>query len=176
MGEGTTMKTFEFTAAHEKCLRDQVISLDEPGTLLRDFEAILDFIGPDGVPAKGQHNLLPIKSIDEMDRRLSRPLHLGMKRPQIRSHPYLLGLNLLLRASGLTRIDGTGDKARLVVDPEMVVQWEQLNPTERYFNLLEAWLLFGRAEMVGEAGGFREGFFNKCMQCWTALPVEGKQF
>ena len=56
------------------------------------------------------------------------------------------------------------------------MQWKQLNPTERYFNLLEAWLLFGRAEMVGEAGGFREGFFDKCMQCWTALPSDGERF
>ena len=73
-----------------------------------------------------------------------------MKRPQIRSHPYIQGLNLLLRASGLSRLEGTGYKARLVLDPEMLVQWDQLNPTERYFNLLEAWLRFGHPEMVGE--------------------------
>jgi hypothetical protein len=176
MEKGKTMKTFEFTAAHERLLRDQVISSDKPGSVLHDFDAILDFVGPYGVPAKGQHNLLPLKSIGEMDRLLSRPLNLQMKRPLIRSHPYLLGLNLLLRASGLTLVEGSGDKARLVVDPEMMLQWKQLNPTERYFNLLEAWLLFGRAEMVGEDGGFRESFFNKSMQCWTALPEDGKRF
>ena len=93
-----------------------------------------------------------MKFIGELDRRLSRPLHLELKRPQLRSHPYLQGLNLLLRASGLSRVEGTGAKARLVLDPAMRMQWDQLNPTEQYFNLLEAWLRFGRAEMVGETG------------------------
>ena len=143
---------FELSAAHEQCLRDQVIS-DEPGTLLHDFDTILDFVGPDGVATQGKHNLLPMKSIGELDGRLAGRSDLELKRPQIRSHPYLQGLNLLLRASGPTRIEGTGAKARMVVDPEMMLQWKQLNPTERYFNLFEAWLRFGRAEMVGERSG-----------------------
>jgi hypothetical protein len=92
---------------------------------------LLDFLRPDGVEAGGKYNLLPIKLINELDLRLSRPLRLKMARPQIKSHPYLHGLNLLLRASGLTRVDGTGLKARLVVDPEMLIQWEQLNPAEQ---------------------------------------------
>jgi hypothetical protein len=62
-------------------------------------------VGHEGVEAQGKYNLLPIKLIGELDRRFSRPLHLDLTRPQIRSHPYLQGLNLLLRASGLTRIE-----------------------------------------------------------------------
>ena len=107
---------------------------------------------------------------------MSRPLHLDLKRPQIRSHPYLQGLNLLLRASGLTRIGGTGGRARLVVDPEMLVQWEQLNPTEQCFNLLEAWLRFGRAEMVGERRGVWDEFLPKCLRAWRDLPEKGCRF
>ncbi|MGA7498838.1 MAG: hypothetical protein WBX00_19080, partial [Isosphaeraceae bacterium] len=132
------MKQPELTTSQEQFLRNQVISPDQPGTVLHDFHTLLDYVGPEGVEAQGKYNLLPIKLIGELDRRLSRPLHLELKRPQIRSHPYLQGLNLLLRASGLTRIGGTGARARLVVDPEMMVQWEQLNPMEQYFNLLEA--------------------------------------
>ena len=170
------MKKRELTASQEQCLRNQVISPDQPGTVLRDFHTLLDYMGPEGVEAQGKYNLLPIKLIDELDRRLSRPLHLEMKRPLIRSHPYLQGLNLLLRASGLTRVEGTGARARLVVDPEMMVQWEQLNPTERYFNLLEAWLRFGRAEMVGERGSLLGDFLFKCLQAWQTLPEKGRQF
>src|SRR3954453_3409679 len=140
------MEGFELSAAHEQCLRDQVISLDEPGNLLPDFEAVLDFVGPDGVATQGKYNLLPMKFIGELDRRLSRPLNLELKRPQIRSHPYLQGLNLLLRASGLSRVEGAGAKARLVLVPDMMAQWDRLNPTERYFHLLEAWLRFGSGE------------------------------
>ena len=170
------MKQRELAASQEQCLRNQVISPDQPGTVLHDFHTLLDYVGPEGVEAQGKYNLLPIKLIGELDRRLSHPLHLDLKRPQIRSHPYLQGLNLLLRASGLTRIEGTGARARLVVDPEMRVQWEQLNPTEQYFNLLEAWLRFGRSEMVGERSGLWDEFLPKCLQAWQALPEKGRRF
>jgi hypothetical protein len=127
------MDRFKLTKAHEKCLHDQVVTDDQPGPVLHDFRVVLDYLRPEGVEAAGKYNLLPMKLIGELDRRLSRPLHLEvkMKRPQIRSHPYLWGVNLLLRASGLSRVEGTGDKARLVLDPEMMVQWDQLNPTEQ---------------------------------------------
>lgn len=170
------MKQPELTASQEHCLRNQVISFDQPGTVLHDFHTLLDYVRPEGVEAQGKYNLLPIKLIGELDRRLSHPLHFDLKRPQIRSHPYLQGLNLLLRASGLTRIEGTGARARLVVDPEMMMQWEQLNPTEQYFNLLEAWLRFGRAEMVGEKSGIWDELLPKCLQAWQALPEKGRRF
>ncbi|HKI17274.1 MAG TPA: hypothetical protein VKA15_05320, partial [Isosphaeraceae bacterium] len=150
------MPGYKFTETHETCLREQVITADQPGPILRDFRVLLDFLGPKGVATAGKYNLLPLKFIKDLDSCLSQPLHLEMKRPQLRSHPYLQGLNLLLRATGLSRVEGVGSKARLVLDPTMMGQWDQLNPTEQYFNLMEAWLRFGRGEMVGERGGARD--------------------
>jgi Plasmid pRiA4b ORF-3-like protein len=120
--------------------------------------------------------MLPMKSLVELDRRLSTPLHLDLKRPQLRSHPYLQGLNLLLRASGLSRVEGVGARARLVLDPAILVQWDRLNPTERYFNLMEAWLRLGRAEMVGEKGSSWGDLLLPCLQAWSYLPAKGLQF
>src|SRR5262249_1677916 len=120
-----TMREFQLTKAQEQCLRDQVVTADEPGPVLRDFRVLLDFLGPEGVEAGSKSNLLPLKFIGELDARLSRPLHLELKRPVLRSHPYLQGLSLLLRASGLTRVQGSGTKTRLVVDPAMLMQWDQ---------------------------------------------------
>jgi hypothetical protein len=171
-----TMIGQKLTKAQEQCLRDQVITEDQPGPILRDFRVILDFVGPEGVEAAGKYNMLPIKCIEELDGRLSRPLHLKLKRPQIKSHPYLQGLNLLLRASGLSRVEGMGDKARLDLDPEMMMQWNQLNPTEQYFNLLEAWLRLGRAEMVGERGTPWGDLTSECVRGWQAVPAEGEHF
>ncbi len=166
----------KFTADHEQLLRDQIITDDQPGTVLRDFAMLLDFLGPEGVKAGGTLNLIALKYIHELDRRLSRPLHLELQRPQLKSHPYLHGLNLLLRASGLTRVEGVGTKARLVVDPAMLEQWNRLNPTERYFNLLEAWLRLGRAEMVGERGRDVE-LLPPRLQAWRDLrDGEGRGF
>lgn len=165
------MMEIDVTADHERCLREQAITAEEPGPVLHDFEMLLDFLKEQGeVEATGKFNLLPLKFIDELDQRLSRPLHLKMKRPQLKSHPYLRGLHLLLRASGLGRVEGADAKARLLVDPEMLVQWNQLNPTEQYFNLLEAWLRFGRPEMIGENETDERNMGWRCIQAWRSLP------
>jgi hypothetical protein len=167
----------ELTKPQEQCLRDQAFTADQPGSLLHDFQMLLDYLGLHaGVEAPGKHNLLPLKLIHELDHRLSRPLRLQMERPLLRSHPYLQGLNLLLRASGLSRVEGAGAKARLVVDPAMLVQWDELNPTERYFNLLEAWLRFGRPEMVGDRRDIGEGLLYPSLWAWRELPEEGKRY
>jgi len=160
------------TSAQVQCLREQSITADQPGTVLRDFQMLLGFLGPSGVEAGGKYNLIHLKFIKELDLRLSRPLRLTMTRPQIKSHPFLQGLSLLLRASGLTRVEGAGAKARLVVDPEMLIQWENLNPTERYFNLLEAWLRIGREEMIGEDGPPGMSLLPGTLQKWQFVARE----
>jgi hypothetical protein len=137
---------------------------------------LLDFVGREGVEASGKYNLLPLKFISELDGRLSRPLNLALKRPQLRSHPYLQGLHLLLRASGLTIVEGVGAKARLVVGPEMLVQWKSFNPAEQYFHLLEAWLRFGSEEMVGEEQRGFQRLVLRCLNIWRDLPKEGLRF
>src|SRR5215211_4812113 len=114
------MSPSSLTKAQEQALRTQVIDADHPGPVLRDFRTLLDYVGSREVPAGGKYNLLPIQAIGELDSRLTRPLRLELKRPQqLRSHPYLQGLQLLLRASGLSRVEGVGSKARLILDPEM---------------------------------------------------------
>src|SRR6202044_2828009 len=113
----------DFTKNHEQRLQAQVITDTEPGTVLRDFRMLLDFIGHEGIESSGKYNMLPLKLISELDGRLCRPLNLALVRPQLRSHPYLQGLNLLLRASGIVVVDGVNAKAKLAVDPSMLVQW-----------------------------------------------------
>jgi Plasmid pRiA4b ORF-3-like protein len=170
------MRQEVFTKDHEQHLRDQVISDTEPGPVLRDFRMLLDFIGRDGIESGGKYNLLPLKFIGELNARLSQPLNLALKRPQLRSHPYLEGLNLLLRASGLVIVERANTKAKLVVDPSMRVQWNALNPVEQYFNLLEAWLRIGRGEMVGEGRRYQDPLLSQCLSVWRNLPREGSRF
>jgi hypothetical protein len=170
------MRQIQITELQKQFLRDQVISLDQPGTILQDFQRLLDFVGSRAVEAAGKYNLLPIKFIDELDLGLSRPLRLELKRPQIKSHPYIQGLNLLLRATGLSRIEGTGAKARLVLDPAMMLVWERLNPTERYFNLLEAWLRHARSEMIGERSRFSSPMTWTIIMVCQTLPEKGLRF
>ncbi len=170
------MNLFELTSAQKECLRDQVITVDQPGAVLRDFRVLLEFVGPEGFLTGGKHNLLPMKFLGELDLCLSRPLHLELKRPQLRSHPYLQGLYLLLRASGLSGVEGAGTKARLVLVPEMQVQWDRLNPTEQYFNLMEAWLRLGSEEMIGGRGSSWRGMLASCVEAHRSLPEQGRRF
>jgi hypothetical protein len=169
------MKESKLTSDQEQCLRDQVITPDQPGTILRDFQVLLDFVGPEGAEVGGKYHLLPMKSIGELDLQLSRPLRLELQRPQLRSHPYLQGLYLLLRASGLSRVEGAGTRSRLVLDPEMRTQWDRLNPTEKYFNLMEAWLRFATGEMIGEHGP-SWGIMTSSLQLWKLCPAKGRRF
>lgn len=148
-------------------LLDQRIDISQPGTVLADFQMLLDALGTEGFEAAGKHKLLPMAWIDDLDQRLSRPLRLTMKRPQLRSHPYLQGLFLLLRASGLSHIQGSASKARVVLDPTVLSCWNTLNSTEQYFTLLEAWLAFGKPEMVGEREGRCGEFLFCCHAAWS---------
>jgi hypothetical protein len=143
-------------ARNAAVFRRQVIDANGPGTVLHDFESLLEFVGAEGVSAAGKYHLLPMERLPELDEKMAWPLRPRLQRPQQKSYPHINGLYLLLRATQLGVAKGMGKKTgRLVLDPAMLEQWRTLNPTERYFDLLEAWLLHGRSGMLGEAGGGR---------------------
>lgn len=170
------MKKLKLTAEQKKVLAGQTFDQFHPGPILHDFGLLLDYVGMEGVPSGGKNHLLPIAAISDLNPRLARPLQLDLKRPLQRSHPYLLGLNLVFRASGLARIEGRGNKARLAVDPEVLQSWQGLNPTEQYFNLLEAWLLHGHPEMVGAWGGAHTAMLTTCFMAWQEVTRKERKF
>jgi hypothetical protein len=167
----------ELSPQHKQVLQDLVIGESGPGTILRDFEMLLGYIRERDLPVTGKHQL-PLRALPEINARLTHPLQLGLKRPQQKSYPHIHGLYLLLRASGLTHLDGTSGKLLLLVDESMYQMWESLNPTERYGNLLEAWLLRGKPEIVGEY--YRPPFvipdnFEDWAYFFLRIPDEGLQ-
>ncbi|PSB09116.1 plasmid pRiA4b ORF-3 family protein [filamentous cyanobacterium CCP2] len=130
-------------------LQRQQISETEPGPILQDFQTILEFVG-DGIPVSGVNHLFPLSALPDLNDRLSTPIPLDLKRPQMKSYPTIQGLYLLLRATGLGQITGKGKKNIMVLNPEVLQSWNSLNPTERYFTLLEAWMIRSHEEMLGE--------------------------
>jgi hypothetical protein len=163
------------TEAQAEILRGQVIDDTHPGAILHDFQAVLDYVGLEGVKSSGKYNLLPLDALTTLNQRLARPLRLKLKRPQVRSQPYLQGLNLLLRATGLGTVIGTGAKARLALAPDVLASWNALNPTERYFTLLEAWLRLSRPEMIGERGWRGASGLLEAQGVWRAIPAGGSK-
>lgn len=164
-----------FSRRQKRLLRQQIITPDGPGTILRDFDALLAYVKEQHLCVTGMHQL-PLRSLPEINARLTQPLQLGLTRPQQKSYPPIHGLYLLLRASGMTYLDESGSQPHLVVDEDMYREWEALNPTERYFSLLEIWLLHGWAEILGERDTLRHVIpeaIDKWFSFYRRLPDEG---
>ena len=155
----------------------QHIDNSGPGTILADFETLLDFVSG-GLRSTGKHHLLPMDRLRELDERMTHPLRPNLERPQQRSFPHINGLYLLLRATQIGIPEGQGKTSgRLKLDPFMCEQWLQLNPTERYFNLLEAWLRHSSWEAIGLHGSGRFGYLvMEVRRLWESIRPEGRSF
>lgn len=156
----------------EEFLRQQRIDETGPGTILPDFQALLEFIGSEGTPVSKAQNFFSMKSLAEINARLSHPLEIALNRPQQKSYSNIYGLYMLLRASGLSYIETKGKKYILKLEPTVLESWNSLNPTERYFNLLETWLLWGNEETMGRLNFFITDL-DKCLKLWKQIPDEG---
>lgn len=156
-------------------LKQQAIDENRPGTLLRDFQTLLDFIGSEGSPVSGKFDLLPVKTVQELNNKMSHPVAVNLKRPMHKSYPYVQALYLLLRASGLGRIAGKGKNRKVYLDEQVLRSWSTLNPTERYFNLLVNWIIFGDPQIIGEYSRLGGGDLSSCAMFWNMLPAEGKK-
>ncbi len=158
-------------------LASQIIDENGPGSILMDFEVLLAFI-EDGVRSSGKHHLLPMAQLFELDQLMTKPLRPRLQRPQQKSFHNLNGLYLLLRATQLGVAEGHGKASgRLTLDSALHKQWLQLNPTERYFNLLEAWLRRGSWEAVGlRDGGWTSHIALNARDLWTSIPAAGRSF
>ena len=162
-------KAKPLSEAGKQLLRQQPITENSPGTILRDFQTMLELLQPDGMEVSGTNSLLPMKVLAGINQKLSHPIDIKLSRPQQKSYPYINGLYLLLRASGLSQLTIQGKKQLLVIDAEVWRSWETLNPTERYFNLLEIWLRRSNAEILG---GYRDalGMLFRLLTFWSRIP------
>jgi hypothetical protein len=146
----------ELKPRHERLLRELSIGDDGPGTILHDFGAFLTFIKGREMSVTPMHQLRR-RMLPEINARLARPIQMGLKKPLQKSYPHIHGLYMLVRASGLTYVEGTAKKPLLVVDDAVHQSWQGLNPAERYCTLLETWLLRASPEIIGER---RRGWFR----------------
>ncbi|ABW30968.1 IS1096 element passenger TnpR family protein [Acaryochloris marina] len=155
-------------------LKALTISETQPGSILKDFQTLLGFIGLEGRAVSGKRQQISMKDLAELNQQLSTPIDIDLKRPAQKSYPPIHGLYLLLRATGIVSSVTKGKKQFLVLNQPVYELWQQLNPTERYCTLLEAWLIRGYAEMLGEdrMGFLTEG--NRCIQGWERIADQKK--
>ena len=157
----------------EPVLREQRITETEPGPVVRDFETFIGFIASQDVLAGGKNDLLPTNALAELNARMTRPIEIRLKRPMQKSYPNLHGLYLMARASGIMRVERVKTGALLVLDSQAMASWTSLNPTEKYFALLEAWWLRATMEMVGEPRGRDARFQTDLLMRIQNLPRAG---
>ena len=131
----------------KEVLRKQAIELGDPGPILLDIQTLIDAIG-EGVVTTSKYFVLPQGRLDECNEQLREPLIHRLKRPQLRSFPTLMGLFMLLRSIGLA-VGETVPRRAVRIDPEMLVQWNSLNATEKYMSLLECWVTTASTEALG---------------------------
>jgi hypothetical protein len=80
---------------------------------------------------------------------------------------------MLLRASGLGVGTGTPPGGRLIIDKDVLTAWRELNATERYFTLLESWLVHGSPETLAERCSWSSGCLNSLS--WVAQKLRARQ-
>jgi hypothetical protein len=109
------------------------------GSILNDLEVFLQFIEKHHLNVTGNKGLLPNTVIPALNSLMSKPLFLKLKREQQISYPHINGLYLLARASGLLQIKANQSKRHLVINEIVRNAWNELNDTEKYFNLMQTW-------------------------------------
>ncbi|MBD2327177.1 plasmid pRiA4b ORF-3 family protein [Alkalinema sp. FACHB-956] len=143
-----TISQFQpFSEASIVQLKAQVIDATHPGSILQDFQTLLDEIGQ-GIVVSAAQKQLPLKFLADLNDRLTTPLQLDLARPQQKSYPNIQGLYLLLKATGLAVIASQGSKSFLQINTKVLESWQTLNPTEKYCTLLEAWLVRSHEAML----------------------------
>ncbi len=169
------MTNLAYLKSGSKRYAKQRLAEKVPGSILRDFDELLNFIEETQPQVTARQQLFSMRSLEPLNARLSHPVELSLARPQQKTFPPINGLFLLARASGLTFIDPAGKRLVLQVDQDARQLWERLNPTEQYFNLLEVWLIYAGEEIIGErpVRGILNQTFTRWLWFFHTIPDAG---
>ncbi|MCP4700168.1 MAG: plasmid pRiA4b ORF-3 family protein [Gammaproteobacteria bacterium] len=158
------------TARHKSVLTNTAIDRSEPGSILHDFQMFMDYITENNVSLSRKIQAMSSSTLLELNARLYRPLRANFKRPIHKSYPHINGLYLLLRTVGM----GYAKSNRLVLYEPVYAAWQNLNAVERYFTLLEAWLMWGQPEIAGTR--LYRSFFMDATEFLNILDEESVVF
>uniref|UniRef100_B8HM70 Plasmid pRiA4b Orf3-like domain-containing protein n=1 Tax=Cyanothece sp. (strain PCC 7425 / ATCC 29141) TaxID=395961 RepID=B8HM70_CYAP4 len=165
----------ELSESAMNLLQQQTITETEPGTIVKDFQTLLEAMGDRGLPVSGKMHHLALKLLPDLNQQLSHPIRTALQRPQQKSYPNLHGLYLLLRATGMAEVVTVGKTTVLQRNPEVYAAWQTLSPTDKYFTLLEAWVIRATPELLGvERDPLKEG--TRVIRTWAVGLSKGKTF
>lgn len=154
---GHSSDHLQVTSQYKAFLKTLKITQIQPGPILHDIDVFLDMLQTAPLKLTATHRLSQ-PQLETINEQLYQPIQVALKRPQQKSYPPILGLYLLLRASGLTYVDETGKQPELLINEAVYQQWQTLNLIERFGHLLETWLLRAHIDIVGE--GYSSTLFS----------------
>lgn len=141
-----------------------------PGTVVADFNALLAHLGrAGGVPLSPKNDEFGMAELATLNALCARPLRTGLARPRQGSLANLDGLNMLLRATRLARIEERKSGRRLMIDVAALDAWTKLNPFEQYFALMKAWFDFSATEDSGGGVAFGVKLLD-CLEFINQIP------
>lgn len=168
----------QVTRQYKSFMKALQITQTQPGPVLHDIGVLLEMMQTTPLDLTTTYRLSRTQ-LEAINKQLHRPIRVALKRPQQKSYPPILGLYLLLHASGLTQVDETGSRPQMFIEENMYAQWQKLNPVEQFGYLLEAWLLRGHIDSVG--AGYSPRFqsiprnFEDVVRFYLRIPEEGLQ-
>lgn len=120
------------------------------GQVLSEFQILLDYV-TQVKPRIGKKTFqLSSTSLLDLNKRLSKSLHLDLRKPQPRSFPHINALYLLFKSSGLASYTYEDNNLYLKLDSAALKKWKELSDFDKYFNLLSSWLGNGHPEIICE--------------------------
>ncbi|MGD1897652.1 MAG: hypothetical protein ACFB16_11955 [Phormidesmis sp.] len=174
--EGGIIDLTPLSEAAIELLEAQNLTETAPGPIVKDFQVILDAVGPKGLSVSGKRQQIPRKHLAEINQQLTNPIKIDLQRPQQKSYPNIHGLYMLLRATGLAGIVRKGKQHRLVLNTDIYESWQTLNPTERYCTLLEAWMIRSSQEMIDDDKYRPDGEGDFCLQGWPGFAAKKRTY
>lgn len=111
------------------------------GTIITDMDNFLKFIKEKNLTISGKAKLLPTYCLPELNTLMSHQLKLKLKREQQISYPHIGSLYTLSRRLGLVQIVKVKSEHYLVLNEKSLDSYNKLNSTEKYFTLMQIWLL-----------------------------------
>ena len=159
----------------KQLLSQQVFSANQPNAIVQDFETFIEFLQLHKVEVSANQNAIAPKYLADLNERLSHPTKIDFQRPSQKSYPYIHGLYLLLRSSAIAQVKLDKKKNILQIDPQVFQSWQELNDTEKYFNLLATWIFYAsEGIMDNDNRSFNEWWY--VFHCWKDLPKQGLSF
>jgi hypothetical protein len=161
--------------ASKQLLSQQAFTPNQPNPIVQDFETFIEFLQLHKVEVSVTQNAIAPKYLADLNSRLSHPTTIDFQRPSQKSYPYIHGLYLLLRASAIAQVQLDKKKNLLNIDPLVLKSWQDLNDTEKYFNLLATWIFYAYEGIMDNASRSLNDWWY-VFNFWKDLPTKGLNF